>query len=94
MALLVSSILPLLNSSTKILSAEASDFERLLVISVRNTANIHLFTSNDDISLEYDDRVLLVFTPDNPALVPGLEGLGQYIRTTATVRIIDNDGKW
>ena len=76
------------------MSAEASDFERLSLISVTNTADIRLFASNDDISLEYDDRVRLVFTPDNLAVVPGVEGLGQYIRTTATVKIIDNDGKW
>ena len=72
----------------------ASDFERLLPFSIINTANIHLFTANDDISLEYDDRVLLIFTPDNPVLVNGVESFGQYIRTTATVNIIDNDGKW
>ena len=74
--------------------AEASDFETLLVISVRNTADIRLFTSNDDISLEYDDRVRLVFTPDNSALITAVESLGQYIRTNAIVRIIDIDGKW
>ena len=74
--------------------ADTSDFERLLLISVRNTADIRLFASNDDIALEYDDEVRLVFAPDNPALVPGLEGFGQYIRTTATVKIIDNDGEW
>ena len=74
--------------------ADTSDFERLLLITVRNTANIRLFASNDDISLEYDDRVQLVFTPDNPALITCVEGLGQYIRTTATVKIIDNDGEW
>ena len=74
--------------------AEASDFERLLLISVRNTARIRLFTSNDDISLEYDDRVRLVFTPDNPAHITDVEGLGQYIRTTSIVNIIDNDGEW
>ena len=76
------------------MSADTSDFERLLLITVRNTANIRLFTSNDDICLEYDDMVLLVFTPDNPLLITGVESLGQYIRTTATVRIIDDDGKW
>ena len=74
--------------------AEASDFERLLLITVRNTADIRLFASNDDISLEYDDRVRVVFTPDNLALISGVESFGQYIRTTATVKIIDNDGKW
>ena len=54
---------------------------------------IHLFTSNDQITLEYDDRVLLVFTPDNPGLIPGVEGIGEYIRDTAIVNIIDNDSK-
>ena len=77
------------------LPTDANDFERLLPIRVSNTsASIRLFTASDDISLEYDDRVRLVFTPDNPALINGVEGLGQYIRTTATVRIIDIDGKW
>ena len=74
--------------------AEASDLERMSLISVTNTASIRLFTSNDDISLEYDDRVLLVFTPDNPALVTAVESLGQYIRNTAIVNIVDNDGEW
>ena len=80
-------------SSIKIF-AENTDFERLLGISVTDTANIRLFASNDDISLEYDDRVQLIFTPNNPALITGVEGHGQYIRTNATVRIIDIDGKW
>ena len=74
--------------------AEDSDLERMSLISVTNTASFRLFTSNDDISLEYDDRVLLVFTPDNPALVTAVESLGQYIRNTAIVNIVDNDGEW
>ena len=74
--------------------AEDSDLERMSLISVTNTASIRLFTSNDDISLEYDDRVLLVFTPDNPALVAAVESLGQYIRNTSIVNIVDNDGEW
>ena len=63
-------------------------------ISRNEPYNIRLFISNDDISLEYGDRVQLVFTPDNLALITGVEGLGQYIRTTAIVNIIDNDGEW
>ena len=60
-------------------------------ISVTNSAEIRLFTANDEITLEFDDRVLLMFTPDNPGLIPGLEGMGEYMRDTATVHIIDND---
>ena len=93
----MSSIYQCLHLQLKSLPADANDFERLLPIRVSNAAaSIRLFTSNDDICLEYDDRVRLVFTPDIPAfvLVPGLEGIGQYIRTTATVRIIDDDCEW
>ena len=60
-------------------------------ISVTNNAEIRLFTANDEITLEYDDRGLLMFIPDIPGLIPGLEGAGEYIRDTATVHIIDND---
>ena len=56
-------------------------------------AEIRLFTSNDETTLEYDDSVILTFTPDNPALITGLEAQGEYVRDTATVNIIDNDSK-
>ena len=62
-------------------------------ISFINETEIRLFISNDETTLEYDDRVILTFTPDNPALIPGLEAQGEYIRHTATVNIIDNDSK-
>ena len=70
-----------------------SDFERLQPIHVTNNAEIRLFAAKDAISLEYDDRVLLRFIPDNPALVPGLEANGEYLRGAATVNINDSDGK-
>ena len=73
--------------------AVSSDFERLTPISVTNSEEIRLFTANDVITLEYDDRVLLQFTPDNPGLIPSLEAMGEYIRSSATVHIIDNDCK-
>ena len=63
-------------------------------ISFVNETEIRLFTINDETTLEYDDRVILTFTPDNPALIPGLEGLGEYIRDTAIVNIIDNDSMY
>ena len=75
------------------LLTDASDFERLAPIRVTNNAEVNLSPSNDEVTLEYDDRVLLRFTPDNPGLIPGLEGFGEYIRDTATVHIIDSDGK-
>ena len=74
-------------------SVGTSDFERLTPIRVTNRAVIRLYTTNDEITLEYDDRVLLRFTPDDPGLIPILEGMGEYIRDTATVHIIDSDCK-
>ena len=62
-------------------------------ISFENEAEVRLFTSNDQITLEYDDSVILTFTPDNPLLIPGLEAEGEYIRHTATVQIIDDDSE-
>ena len=72
----------------------SSDFEELQPIEFENSAEIQLFTTNDDITLEYDDTVLLRFTPDNPLLISGVEGAGEYIRDTAIVIIIDNDRKF
>ena len=74
--------------------ADASDFGRLLPITVGNNATIHLFIVDDRVSLEYDDRVLLTFTPVHPVIITLLQGFGAYIRDTATVNIIDNDGKF
>ena len=54
---------------------------------------IDFSTSNDQITLEYEDRILLTFTPLNEFLIPGVEDLGEYIRDTAIVNIIDNDSK-
>ena len=74
-----------------------SDFEQLQPITFTNInspVDIRLFTANDEIALEYNDRVLLEFTPSNPAVIAGLEGVGEYIRDCATVNIIDNDCKW
>ena len=71
-----------------------SDFERLTPISVTNTEDIRIFLNNDDICLEYDDKIHLEFVPDNPILISGLELEGEYIRNTATVNIIDNDCKF
>ena len=58
-----------------------------------NKTEIRLFTSNDQTTLEYDDRVILTFTPDNPALIDGLEAHGEYVRDTAIVNIIDHNSE-
>ena len=62
-------------------------------ISFVNKTEIRLFTRNDETTLEYDDSVILTFTPSNPAFITGLEAEGEYTRDTATVHIIDNDSE-
>ena len=54
-----------------------------------------LFSRNDDITLEYNDTVILRFivNPGFAGLIQQLEAAGEYIRDTATVDIIDNDRK-
>ena len=44
-------------------------------------------------TLEYDDYVILTFTPANPGIIDALEGVGEYVRTFATVNIVDDDSK-
>ena len=58
-----------------------------------NETEICLITSNDETTLEYDDSVILTFTPSNTVFIPGLEAQGEYIRGSATVHLIDNDSK-
>ena len=71
-------------------SVGTTDFYRLSPVAVsRDGAEIRLFTAKDVITLEYNDRILLTYTPSNPGLIPA----GEYIRNTAIVRIIDNDSK-
>ena len=65
----------------------------MIPITVSNTAAIRIFTQEDQIALEYEDRVLLRFTPDISSLEGDVEGVGEYIRSTATINIIDDDRK-
>ena len=75
-------------------SVGKTDLYRLSPVSVSiDGAEIRLFTAKDEITLEYDDRILLMYTPSAAGLIPGVEGEGEYIRDTAIVRIIDNDSK-
>ena len=80
------------------LSLGRSDFEGLTQASViidgdSPSTDVQLSTLNDELTLEYEDRVLLRFTPTQPNTVPGLESNFEYIRDTAIVNIIDDDRK-
>ena len=74
-----------------IILIDNSDFE---VFSYNDDeTKIVVMPTRDNISLEYDDTVILTFTPDDPGLISSLETAGEYIRDTATINIIDNDCK-
>ena len=96
MALQVSSSVSSKNSilSSRSLPVGAADFEQLLPILFTNSAHLHLFTASDRVTLEYDDRILLRFSPDNPGLIAGVETEGEYIRDTAKININDSDGRY
>ena len=90
--------LPLSLLSPPSLCIGNSDFERMekqfIKISGYNNAfSIRVFPVNDEITLEYDDRVLLRFTSVVTNLFSDLESHFEYIRDTAVVNIIDNDCK-
>ena len=65
----------------------------LVEVEDNNDAMIDLRTRDDDVTLEYDDSVLLIFTPDEDDLIEFYEGEGEYIRDSMTIHIIDNDRK-
>ena len=56
-------------------------------------AMIELHAINDDITLEYNDTVILLYTPDEDDLIEFYEDLGEYIRKSMVVHIDDNDRK-
>ena len=57
-------------------------------------AEIRLFTANDEVALEYEDRVKLNFDSTSDDLITVLQILGEYVRNAAIVNIIDNDCKF
>ena len=74
----------------------SSDFEGLQPINVLSNpssppTNVRLFTANDELTLEYEDRVLLRFTPSSSDFISFVADRFEYIRDTAIVNIIDND---
>ena len=56
-------------------------------------ARIELNTIHDSISLEYNDTIILFFSPEESDLIEFYESEGEYIRDIVTVCIIDIDSK-
>ena len=71
----------------------STDFESLQPSSFETSKDVSLFIVNDDITLEYNDTVILRYTCGNPCYIPSIEGAGEFIRDTATVYIIDRDSE-
>ena len=78
-------------------SIDLTDFFNILPVAIEVEGNaierIELGTRNDDITLEYDDTILLLFIPENSSLIEFYESEGEYIRDNVTVHIIDDDRK-
>ena len=56
-------------------------------------SDVRLDASNDDVTLEIGDTVILRLDPTAANIVDLVEGQGQFLRDTATVTILDNDCK-
>ena len=80
------------------LSIGYSDYQGIVSRSVMVTSSvstvIRLFASNDEITLEYEDKVRLRFTPGEALLIPGLASNYEYLRDTLIINITDNDRKY
>ena len=72
---------------------DSSDFFQFLPVSFTSRGDITFFTQSDEITLEYDDQVELVFTPNDEGIISQFENEGEYVRNTAIVKIIDNNCK-
>ena len=62
-------------------------------VEVNDETIIVLHTRNDAVTLEYNDSVILVFTPDEDDLINFYERKGEYIRDNVVMHILDNDRK-
>lgn len=72
-----------------------TDFEPLQPPVTIQDGHVHvtLATTNDEITLEYNDMFTLYFTPQDRQTIEHVESNGEYIRYFTTVQIIDNDSK-
>jgi hypothetical protein len=88
---------PLLGTITAdAITTEVADYQEFPSITVELFSdNIVIQTIDDDITLEYDDRLDLTFalSPDVANLAQMLEAEGEYLRNTVSVTIVDNDGR-
>ena len=59
-----------------------------------SSADIHLFTIKDEITMDYKDTFILKFTPEFSDLVQSIEEKeGEFVRHTAIVNIINKTSK-
>ena len=77
------------------LSIESTDFSLrdTPVTLAGGSADVRLDASNDDVTLEIGDTVILRLDPTAANIVDPVEGQGQFLRDTATVTILDNNCK-
>ena len=69
-----------------------SDYEDFTPINAKNNTLIHLIIIDDDISFEFNERVIVTFIPNDEDFTV-LESVGEFVRKFTTVNIIDNDSK-
>ena len=71
----------------------SSDFEEFSPILTHGNSEISLLTVDDGITLEYDDSVILTYTPQTTNLTDLIASAGEFVRDNATLIITDNDSE-
>ncbi|CAI8053959.1 P-selectin [Geodia barretti] len=85
-----SSFLPSLLSIPGNVTVEYDSSERPVLfhqISSSNAISVQVIA----LYVQSNKRITLRFTPDNPAIVPQLEGVGEYVRDAAVVNVTNNE---
>ena len=74
-----------------ILASQDYQHFRQVTTSESGATSVTFVTWDDEVTLEYDESVSLIFTPENQLLLDDIEAAGEFVRHTATVNIIDTD---
>ena len=74
------------------LFAGSTDFQDFIIFYPYEL--ISLQTLNDAITLEYDDRIALVYEPHFRDINDFFEEYNEFVRYITTVHILDNDSKY
>ena len=72
---------------------EGSDYRFSSIFTNTLPAEWLLNIEDDDIALEYDDQLILVYSPHPSTMIDRFEESNQFVRYNTSVHIVDNESK-